>query len=364
MSNTGNDESNNSEKRSLQLWVSHFIFALSLLFVAALIWNNPDVLSDHRFVLPILIGMIAFPSLIFTIVYCFKALSASGMVSKYHAFGLPPGSIRAILAMGFIVLVLVFGIYLITEVSSPQRRVLVDTEVVKAGDFRPKGQSADDKNETDAAYKERISNAEQAVSKGQESLREAYGQGFVVKSNIEDGFTELNVYRLDNGERVATLAQQILTMLATALTAIVGFYFGSRTANEPEQSNSINSKEHEELRQAKEKLASLITIARQSIVNIQPSFQSFKDSAEGGDVKPELIKRIDQRIARDSAELDNMEYLASGWGVGSAELREALGRCDSISKRFTELKELLLRARESDSDALKDEIEGFLDKAN
>ena len=198
---------------------SILLFLVILLIAVAMIWDNPQMLQDHRFVLPILIGMIAFASLIMTIVYCFRVLSRSGMASKRHAFALPPGSIRAILAMGFIVLVMVFGVYLITEVKTPQTRLLILSEKITAA-------------EPDLAS---------AISEKMDQLRQIYGQGFVVadETGEMDDFATVNVYMLSDNDRIANLAQQILTMLATALTAIVGFYFGSRTANEPEQTNAM-----------------------------------------------------------------------------------------------------------------------------
>lgn len=298
-------------------------FLICLVSIAVLIWGNPPILQEHRFILPILIGMIAFPALIVTILYCFSVLSFNGMASRFHAFGLPPGSIRAVLAMGFIVLLMVFGVYLITEIKTPHEKLLILSEEVRAGDFRPKGQSDAGTSETPAAHAQRIALAKselaQATSEKIDQLRQIYGREFIVANEAEENenFAKLNVYKIGENDRIANLSQQILTMLATALTAIVGFYFGSRTANEPEQTHSLSQEKPENakaLESARETLAGAIADAGQVIMDtravlkkfaIIPGLAAYEDLLQSGGDLDVYLKRQHDAVGTQNAVLDD-----------------------------------------------------------
>ncbi len=187
-----------------------------LFLVGLIVLYDPPSLNSHPYILPILIGLIAFPAMIFTILFASRVTHSIGADSSAHAFGMPPGSIRAILATGFMVLVLIFGVFTIT-IAEPDSKMQTIHRI----------SIADDANTTVEMLK----------------YIKQYPQPYLLTAKSRDIAKgtggEIIVQReVDNASSVQ-LAQQVLTMLATALTAIVGFYFGSRTANEPETSNKI-----------------------------------------------------------------------------------------------------------------------------
>ncbi len=183
--------------------------AILLLFFA------PQTLERFPYLMPVVIGVIAFPSLLFTIIYMSKIADSMGFGSARHAFGLPPGTMRGVLAIGFMIMVLIFGAFTISVVSggtgtlqTKQLTVPAETNAVEywndVGDSNP---------------------------------------GFFLKSVNpgEDGTGgNITIEKPGADGSVVQIAQQVLTMLATALTAIVGFYFGSRTANEPDMTKFVD----------------------------------------------------------------------------------------------------------------------------
>lgn len=202
---------NSNEKGDLKLVSTGAIVLLGLTILAVIVAAvTTDIFSEFPYLLPVLIGLIAFTTMIFTVLYGSRVSFALNMGSPAHAFGMPPGSIRAILALGFMVLVLIIGVFTITTVRDQDRPVRVSTFVVE----QP--------GQLDAQ---------------REKVADQYGKDFTVvavpESVGEKARIDVFIPAGDN-RAVTQLSQQVLTMVATALTAIVGFYFGSRTANEPE----------------------------------------------------------------------------------------------------------------------------------
>lgn len=183
------------------------ILAAAAAFV--LLMFAPNVLEKFPYLLPVVIGVIAFPTLLFTVIYMAKVANGMGLGSPRHAFGLPPGTMRGVLALGFMILVLIFGAFTITTVSTTNSGKRVDTITVPS---------------------------DKSPSEYLREIRENHPVYYVfdpVPGDDDKGGT-IGVFDPTQGNAVVQISQQVLTMLATALTAIVGFYFGSRTASEPE----------------------------------------------------------------------------------------------------------------------------------
>lgn len=188
-------------------WAVLLLLGTSMVGIGLLAWGT-DVFQQYPYFLPVLIGLVAFTSMILTVLYGSRVARALGMDSPQHAFGMPPGSIRAILALGFMVLVLILGVFTITIVR--------DDSLIAVDRITPQ-------SETVLAARDRLAGE--------------YGSDYVAIAvpGAEPGTGYVEIKKLAGANQaVVQLSQQVLTMVATALTAIVGFYFGSRTANEPE----------------------------------------------------------------------------------------------------------------------------------
>lgn len=152
----------------------------------------------------VLVGVVAFTGFVSALSVTAQRL---GMLDVRHPFGLPEGSIRAILTFSFIVLVGVFASYLLVQTSrtslvSPSEPLLLPATTLAEARALQMQLAAD---------------------------------GLVVVSGTTDPIRATFIPRTDF--RLADdVAKQILTMLSTMLAAMIGFYFGSRpteTATDP-----------------------------------------------------------------------------------------------------------------------------------
>ena len=171
---------------------------VAFIAVRALHWPDARFVSITLF---ILVGLAAFIGLM-----NFLSFSAHwiGIADPRQPFGLPEGTVRAILTIAFIVLVGVLASYLLA--SSGTRKPFADAPGVTI----QKGLSLE---EAQAA---------------QSRLGTADGLAVVVPSpgvsdKFDVQFLARNDYRLADD-----VAKQILTILSTILAAMIGFYFGAR----------------------------------------------------------------------------------------------------------------------------------------
>lgn len=137
------------------------------------------------------------------------------MGNVFEAFGLPTGSVRALLAMGIMILFVVFGIPSITPPKdSPPR--LSD---------QPVSTTSVPLAQLPAAISQH--QAQDLVVVVVDYGRPANGgdQGAPAKINIYQKVRTRPAGELD-------IARQMLTAIVTLLTTVVGFYFGSKTATE------------------------------------------------------------------------------------------------------------------------------------
>jgi hypothetical protein len=123
-----------------------------------------------------------------------------GIVNPNEPFGLPAGTVRAILTISFIVLVGVLASFLLTQSSG--RMQFADRPIVFRG----------------------VSQTE-----AQAMMQRYAAEGIVFSRPAEDQRVDVHFLpRLDH--RLADdVAKQILTILSTILAALIGFYFGAKT---------------------------------------------------------------------------------------------------------------------------------------
>ncbi|MDA4846376.1 hypothetical protein [Hoeflea poritis] len=216
------DTTSSEQARGSALWGLPGLIAACVIFafglVMLLIFEQPPAIDTHRYILPVLIGLVAFPAIILSIIFCAWVMSKLSLTNSSYAFGLPQGTIRAVLALGFIVLVLIFGVFVLTEADKTSR-ILVDSQEVVA---TKKGTTI-----------------EVAIAERFTELREQYREGYTFEVDKDEagGRAAISVWAPVDNSAVLQLSQQVLTMLATALTAIVGFYFGSRSSSTTQATN-------------------------------------------------------------------------------------------------------------------------------
>jgi hypothetical protein len=140
------------------------------------------------------------------------------MGNGQEAFGLPTGSVRALLAMGIMILFVVFGLPLITTPKDGPTRL------------------ADQPLTTTSVP---VAQLPAAISQHQQQdlvvVVQDYGRAAGTTGATDPGApARINVYQKVRARPAEELevARQMLTAIVTLLTTVVGFYFGSRTATE------------------------------------------------------------------------------------------------------------------------------------
>jgi len=153
-------------------------------------------MAQFAYVVPILFLFIAIGTFLLLLLhYAYTLLKVKSDI-VVGALGLPEGSIRAFLTIGLLVLVAVFGTFIYFESSKAATYTIVRADVPVA--------SADELS----------------------ALIKSVGDKFVV---VPKGKTADVVSATPDTTR-ADIAKQLLTMIATALTTVIGFYFGTSAA--------------------------------------------------------------------------------------------------------------------------------------
>jgi hypothetical protein len=180
-------------------------FVLLIFASGATIVAFPDRLAQFSFIVPVIFLFIAIGAFLLLLLHYAVTLHELKPDVPVSALGLPDGSIRAFLTIGLIALVAVFGTFIYFE-SGKGGYALVRADVP-------------------------LTKPEQI-----EELKKTVGDRFLVIPRFDRNTQALIaadvVSATPDGAR-SDIAKQILTMIATVLTTVIGFYFGSRTTEQP-----------------------------------------------------------------------------------------------------------------------------------
>jgi len=172
------------------------ILAFCVAAVSALVGASLHIIPDMfkscpEIALTILLssGLI---SLIAILTITVSVLTALGLSDPERAFGMPDGTIRAVIALSLILIFSIMSIYLYQSIRNPVTRDITVT-------------------------KEQL---------GQIPARE------ILSSNPVEGEADLyRVQRLYSNESSKDFARQLLTTISTLVVAVAGFYFGTRAVS-------------------------------------------------------------------------------------------------------------------------------------
>src|SRR4029453_2038763 len=156
----------------------------------------PASMVQFAYVVPIIFLFIAIGAFLLLLLHYAYTLLQVKKDIVVGALGLPEGSIRAFLTIGLLVLVAVFGTFIYFESGKSATYTIVRADVPIA--------SPEELN----------------------ALIKSVGDTFVV---IPKGKTADVVSSTPDTTR-GDVAKQLLTMIATALTTVIGFYFGTSAA--------------------------------------------------------------------------------------------------------------------------------------
>ena len=193
-------------------WVVVFaLVAMSLFAILATGWIGQilgqyyELSHEIRLTIVLTAGTVAFIAVLNITVAIFGAL---GLSSQGHSFGLPAGTIRAIIAVSLILIFTIISIFLYERLRSP-------------GTYIIEGLNAEQLAEIPS---EKILSSIPSSEGQNEEDQPADGQ------SVEEVELFDVTLVLPNNEASEDLAKQVLTTVSTLVVAISGFYFGTRSA--------------------------------------------------------------------------------------------------------------------------------------
>src|ERR1700730_1532567 len=243
-------------------WIGIGIGASGVVLILFVWFALRHVFEDSDFgsvAVLILVGLAAFIAIMNVLTFSAYLVK---IIDVKEPFGLPNGTVRAILTIAFIVLVGVLASFLLTNSSerTPYSGTPITVKVTK--------------NQLDDKIKE----------------LSASGIVSVEQLGTDNTPATLQFFPRQDYRLAHDVAKQILTMLSTILAAMIGFYFGAQTPSTA--SSSSESQERESAKKDLEGLAAQAQAVRKAAddkVNAdaakQPTIDPIKASLKGIDDK-------------------------------------------------------------------------------
>jgi hypothetical protein len=256
-------------KKNVALWGSGFLalaYLLALGYMASLLTTGTP--SVATIIALAVLGIGGFAILLFGIAVAFRGMDA---LDPQHAFGLPRGTVRAILALGLLVAFLAGSFYWIDRAATQAPLRLTQQALAPGAD-------------ADLAEVRKALGSEIAVFWTTEK-----------KTVVENGVKrQVDVRTLNFVDRAANqewldLIKQVITVLSTSLAAVVGFYFGSRSSDTSHKAGAEDAGAEAEAG----KVSAQIESARELMAAITTDVQRAKNAADKVKATHDAAKKSD-----------------------------------------------------------------------
>jgi hypothetical protein len=291
-------------------------FTLIIVLCGWMIANHATELREFVYVVPIVFLFIAIGAFLLILLHYADALHALKPDMPVAALGLPEGSVRAFLAIGLLALVAVFGAFMYFE-------------SLKASNY--------------PIVLEKPATKEQA-----EQMRQSLGDPFVL---IYDGTNAVVVSKVPDPSRT-DIAKQLLTMIATLLTTVVGFYFGARTSEgtpTPPDEQGRRAAALNEITAVRQRVAGgtaeldrtlsqleaqLASVPEAERTAAQEAFEKLKARLEQAESDLEAAGQVVAQPPADTAPIEDARRKASAAEESLRQIRKALDEASGDVKKL------------------------------
>ena len=153
------------------------------------------------------------------------AFAAFGLADNREALALPPGSVRAVIALGLVVIFAILTIFLYADLSSGSSSMLMSGLTVEQQKTFVQSMSADERKN--------IYVVERTVQNPAASNSGTAASPAPSQSAAPATVQVYDLHRRDTPNSAAQdFAKQLLILLGTLLSSVTGFYFGAKTVTD------------------------------------------------------------------------------------------------------------------------------------
>jgi len=178
------------------------LFAIVLVILALIAWNS-SASEKFGYVIPVICLFVSIAAFLMLLLHYSDALGVDISAVPIGALGLPEGSVRAFLAISLFALVAVFGTFIYFESGKTTSYPVIKIVTVKD-----------------------LAEAQNLQAKAPDGVMVVYQQTKVSEATSP---YEVSYVSIAQDESRNDIAKQLLTMIMTLLTTVIGFYFGSRS---------------------------------------------------------------------------------------------------------------------------------------